>query len=335
MKSIYLAGSPSTLGGADTEALNNIYLWRRYGVDVHIVPMGGIDSKMALEMQSIGCTIHEYEPSIFKDKIVVSYCNGNFLAALPKIMEEGKPALVVWANCMTYVFSDEIIAHKNKWIDIFVFVSNYQENMLRPQLEVHNPVKSLVGYKPYFNLDKVSFTYREPQEWHSFGRVSRDDGSKFPTDLWETFYKICVPKRKKIFVLGFGPNAVKKTGPAPSTLDWQTWLPNEIPVKSFYQILHCIVHKTGGSRESYCRICPEAYAYGVPFICEDDFAFPELVIDGVTGYRCKSSDEMSYRASELAFDEIKRKNMIIAARKYLENDIAAPEQCWSAWKQLF
>jgi glycosyltransferase involved in cell wall biosynthesis len=164
--------------------------------------------------------------------------------------------------------------------------------------------------------------------------VSRDDGSKFPTDLWEIFHKICVPKRKKIFVLGFGQNAVKKTGPAPSTLDWQTWLPNEIPVKSFYQILHCIVHKTGGSRESYCRICPESYAYGVPFICEDDFAFPDLVINGITGYRCSTSDEMSYRASELAFDETKRKNMIIAARKYLENDMAAPDKCWNAWKQI-
>jgi glycosyltransferase involved in cell wall biosynthesis len=101
------------------------------------------------------------------------------------------------------------------------------------------------------------------------------------------------------------------------------------------EIVHCILHKTGGSRESYCRIVPEAYAYGVPIIVEDDFAFPELVENGVTGYRCSSSDEMSFRASELAFDEPRRKKMIFSAREHLLHEIASPERCWAAWERLF
>jgi glycosyltransferase involved in cell wall biosynthesis len=102
-----------------------------------------------------------------------------------------------------------------------------------------------------------------------------------------------------------------------------------------YSILHAIIHKTGGSRESYCRIVPEAYGNGVPIIVEDDYAFPDLIIDGVTGFRCKTSDEMSYRASELAFDEQKRKKMIYAAKSFLENEIASPEKCWKCWRELF
>jgi hypothetical protein len=58
----------------------------------------------------------------------------------------------------------------------------------------------------------------------------------------------------------------------------------------------------------YCRIVPEIYEGGVPMIVEHDFAFPEVVEDGVTGFRCNSSDEMSYRASELVFDEPFRKS---------------------------
>jgi glycosyltransferase involved in cell wall biosynthesis len=118
-------------------------------------------------------------------------------------------------------------------------------------------------------------------------------------------------------------------------LDWQTWLPNQIPVSEFYQKLHCIIHKTGGSRESYCRIVPEAYAAGVPIIVEDNYAFPELVIDGVTGFRCKSSDEMSFRASELAFNESRRKGIIEAAYDHLRNVIASEERCWKAWEPLW
>jgi glycosyltransferase involved in cell wall biosynthesis len=96
-----------------------------------------------------------------------------------------------------------------------------------------------------------------------------------------------------------------------------------------------MVHKTGGSRESYCRVVPEAYACGIPVIVERDYAFPDLVVDGVTGYMCGSSDEMSYRASELAFDEEKRKKMCYASNNHLVNEIASKEKCWKPWENMF
>ena len=107
------------------------------------------------------------------------------------------------------------------------------------------------------------------------------------------------------------------------TQNWMTWSPNAISASDFYDRIHCLIHKTGGSRESYGRIVPEAYATGVAVVVEDDFAFPDLVEDGVTGFRCRSSDEMSFRASELAFDEPRRKRMVEkAAHRFLVNEIA-------------
>ena len=338
-KEIWVGGYPSFFGGADTELLHMIDLWRMNDVDVNLVPMPGCDENMKIHMTSIGAKTHQFKPDIFKDKIVVSLCNGNFLSALPEIMEKGKPRATVWFNCMTWTFPNEVNAHKNGWLNYHGFVSNYQKDWLLKPLNEVRPVNELVGYKPYFNpsnpAQQIEFQYNKPEKWFSLGRISRDDGNKYSDDMWNIFYKVCTPRHKKVFILGYGPNAHSKTGPAPMGLDWQTWLPNAVPVKQVYQRLHAIIHKTGGSRESYCRIVPEAYAYGVPIITEDDYAFPDLIIDGVTGFRCKTSDEMSFRASELAFDEERRKKMIFAAREHLLNEIASPDKCWLPWKKLF
>lgn len=335
---IWVGGYPSFLGGADTELDHNIDLWRMYDVDVHLVPMFGSDEKMIELCNQRGCVTHEYKPGIFKDKIVVSYCNGEFLKELPNIIASGAPRCVIWFNCMTWTFLNEIEGHRNRHINIHGFVSNYQKKWLLPDLLKYGHVRELEGYRPYFNpqnsSQRIEFNYRTPETWFALGRISRDDGNKYSADMWRIFDRVITPRQKKVFILGYGPNAHTKCGQAPPSLDWQTWGPNGVPVRQVYNILHCIIHKTGGSRESYCRIVPEAYAYGVPVIVEDDYAFPDLVIDGVTGFRCKSSDEMSFRASELAFNEERRKKMIFDARDFLINELASKEKCWLPWKRV-
>ena len=335
---IWVAGYPSLFGGADTELDHNIDLWRSHRVPVHLVPMGGCDLKIRQRCNQRGCITHRYEPGIFKDKIVISFCNGGFLDALPRIIEEGRPRLVIWFNCMTWLFPKEIEAHRNGWIDLHGFVSEYQREILLPQLAEHGPVKELAGYRPYYSLDNpsqnIQFAYNPPAGSFVVGRISRDDSAKFAVDTWEIFDKVRTPEAKKVLILGYGDNAARQCGSPPAGLDCQTWPPNGIPVAEMYAKLHAIIHKTGGSRESYCRIVPEAYAAGVPLIVEDDFAFPELIVDGVTGFLCKSSEEMSNRASELAFDEPRRKRMIFAARDHLHSQIADPVRCWAAWKDI-
>jgi len=339
-KELFVAGSPSKLGGADTELLANCVLWRMFDVEVHIVPMGGNDLYVKQEMEKIGCIYHNYHPAIFKDKNVISYCNGVFLSSLKEIMQLGKPRKILWGNCMCFLFPLEIEAHKNKWIDKFIFVSDFQKSILKPQLEKYNPVDELEGYKPYFDpnnvVQQIAFNYREPKEWFAVGRISRDDGAKYSSDMWSIFNKVCVPKKKKVFILGYGPNAKKKCGIPPNGLDWQTWEPNAVPIKQLYNILHAIIHKVEKNcRESYCRIVPECFGFGVPIIAENNYAFPTLIENGVTGYLCDSSDEMSYRASELAFNEQKRKNIIYNAYDYLINEIANKGKCWQPWKRFF
>jgi glycosyltransferase involved in cell wall biosynthesis len=332
---VWVAGFPSYYGGADTELDHNIDLWRRFGVDVHLVPMFGADPRMKKSVLERGCKIHEYRDNIFAGRTVVSFCNGRFLEKLPLIMEHGRPAKLIWFNCMTWLFEKEKDAHREGWIDYFGFESEYQKKMLVPQLELIRPVRSF-PHKPYFNADRIEWKYREWDGCYKIGRISRDDMHKFAADTWRIFDRVLVPKhlKKKVYILGYGPNAQKRMGPPPAALDWLTWSPNSIPAAQFYNTIDTMIHKTGGSRESSSRVLFETYAYGVVPVVERDFAFPELVVHGETGYMGATSDEMSYYASMLAMNPEEHRRVARNGRRFLNEKLANAETCWLAWQEV-
>jgi hypothetical protein len=332
---LWIAGFPSQYGGADTELDHLIDLLRSRGVAVHLVPMFGASEEMRQSVAARGCLIHEYSDGVFRGRVVASFCNGEFLERLPAIMQRGKPALVLWFNCMTHTFEAEKRAHAQGFIDGFGFISHYQETCLRPELERIRPINKF-PYRAYFNPRRVEYRYRNWDGQYRVGRISRDDGAKFAPDTWRIFDRVLVPEelRKKVYVLGYGPHAAARIGSATPGLDWRTWAGNEIPATEFFRTVDTMIHKTGGSRESYCRVLIEAYAHGVVPIVERDYAFPELVIDGETGFMTSDSDEMSYRASWLAFHPGQHRRMTEAGRKHLEEVLASEDACWSGWREL-
>jgi glycosyltransferase involved in cell wall biosynthesis len=334
-KEIWVAGFPSFYGGADTELDHNIDLFRAFGVDVNLVPMFGADPNMAASVLQRGCKIHEYREDIFRGKVVISFCNGKFLEKLPEIMEHGRPDKVVWFNCMTWLFDREKEAHRQGWLDYFGFESAYQKRLLLPQLEHIGAVQSF-AYRPYFNASRIRWCYREWDQCYKIGRISRDDTHKFSVDMWRIFDRVLVPKhlKKKVYILGYGPNAKARTGPPPDGLDWMTWSPNAIPATQFYNTIDTMIHKTGGSRESSSRVLFEAYAHGVVPVVERDFAFPELVVHGETGFTANSSDEMSFYASMLAMNPLEHRRVAEKGRRYLEESLVSAEQCWSGWQEV-
>lgn len=335
MKEIWVAGYPSFYGGADTELDHNIDLWRKHGIAVHLVAMFDADEKMKAKCKARGCFTHTYKHTIFRGKTVVSFCNGEFLRHLPEIMKDKRrPKKVIWFNCMTWTFRDERVAHLRGHIDVYGFQTKFQEQEITKALGKYGgEFVTLKGYKPYFN-NTIDFNYAPPGEHFAMGRISRDDPGKFSEDMWKIFYKVSAPIPRKYFILGWGDKIQEKCGQAPPSLDWQTWSPGAIPISEFYPQLHCLIHKTGGSRENCPRIVPECAAYGVPFIAENAYGIPEIVVNGETGFLCESSDEMSYRASQLAFDEPLRKKIIYQAHDYLGSTLANEQQCIEPWLEV-
>jgi hypothetical protein len=335
VREIWVAGFPSFLGGADTELDHLIDLLRGRDVAVTLVPMFGANPAMRESVLARGCRVEAYRPDVFAGRIVISFCNGRFLERLPEIAAAGRPRKVIWFNCMTYLFEAEKTAHARGLIDAFGFVSAYQRSLLAPRLLAIAPFAE-IDYRPYFNPRRVAWRYRPLTDTYRIGRISRDDANKFAPDTWRIFDRVLAPPhlRKKVYILGHGPKAAAKIGPPPHGLDWMTWSGGAIPASTFYDIVDTMIHKTGGSRESYCRVLVEAYAYGVVPIVEADFAFPELVVHGETGFMTSDSDEMSYWASYLAMNPIAHRQMAINGRHHLERGIVDEALSWRGWSAL-
>ncbi len=339
---MWVAGYPSYYGGADTELDHQIDLWLSQGVAVHLVPDSEPDPVMKADVTARGAFTHVYRPDIFAGKAVVSFCNGRFLELLPEISSAGRPRCVVWINCMTWTFPRELECHRLGLIDVFGFQSQYQRKWLLPELTAIRPVEELESYRPFFSLKRwfghssALNTVENRAGYYGIGRVSRDDQAKYPADLWATFSCVTAPSPVKCFVLGWGPNALQKCGlpTAHNGLDWELWPPGGIPAVDFFSRIHTLIHQTGGSRENWPRVAFEAWASDVALLAECDYAWPELVDDGATGFLCRSSGEFADRASLLAFDEGRRRQMVAAGRKQLKREHCDDTKCFEAWDRI-
>ena len=271
----------------------------------------------------------------------MSFCNPVFLAKLGEISAAGRPRCVVWANCMTWTFPEELECHRRGLIDLFVFQSRYQRLWLLPELAAVRPVEELSDYQPFFNVARWSLGLRPcaaPADvgYYGIGRISRDDEAKYPEDLWRTFSRVLSPFPVKCFVLGWGPNAERKCGNPQDyrRLDWMLWGPAVIPARGLLSRVHTLVHQTGGSRENLPRVALEAWASGVAILAEHDYGWPELIEDGESGILCESSDEFAYRASELAFDEAKRRRLVRSGLERLQSLYSSSRRCFAAWNRI-
>ena len=77
--------------------------------------------------------------------------------------------------------------------------------------------------------------------------------------------------------------------------------------------------------ESYCRVLVEAYAHGVVPVAQRDYAMPELVCHGETGFLADSSVGLADYASWLAYHPSERLEMAHAGRELLERHLINEE----------
>lgn len=355
---IWIGSMPGTVGGAATECAHAISLLRDHDVDVHVVPFGKVSVDVYNWCFQRNVKIHDYQSDIFADKIVAHWCDLPLMTRFPEIMVAGKPRCLIHFPCMTSLSPLHLAAHRAGWIDRWGWVSEYQRGMLEPQLSATGKEPAAFeGYRPFYDPSLyiqgvLADWYDPPTRSFCIGRVSRDDPDKFSQDTWEIYRRIDVGKRVKfVTILGFGPNTQARLGlPRGSMVSRNSGLsgghmistddsiyelhrPGSITLLAFLRELHCILHKTGGSRESFGRFAIEAMFAGVPVIVERAFAFPEFITHGETGFLCESSDEMVETASMLARDEKRRKQVIDAARDDVKR-ICRPETCWRPWESL-
>ena len=348
MREIWVAGCPSFVGGADTELYHQIILWRQANIPVVVVPNGSgcLHPKIKTHLKEIGCKLVRYTPSVFGGKVVVNYCNGPALSHLDHLT--AAPDAYVFFNRMTWVFPQEIKHIKNRKITHLGFVSNYQKQLLLeayardlPDMKVDGAIQlgrnfpAEVDYFPYFDISQYP-VFTKSADYFGVGRISRDDPAKFSPDCWRIFERVLSPIPKKTFVLGYTNKIEEKVGKPPEGLDFLWWSPGMVTTEEFYSKIDCMIHKTGGSRESYCRVLVEAMAHGVVPLVERAFAFPEILGGDarMDWLMCGSSDEMSYKASQLAFDPAMLKYYKAAVRRYVQKHLVDPKRSLRGWHKL-
>jgi hypothetical protein len=106
---IFVAGYPSDIGGANTELWHTVKLWRRFGLDVTLLPTWEAPLEWKHRLDAIGCRTVALSPpgtgGAFLDgvpglagSIVVSMCNTRFLAVAEQFRARG--CRIVWLGCM-------------------------------------------------------------------------------------------------------------------------------------------------------------------------------------------------------------------------------------------
>lgn len=335
-KKIYFIGNPGIMGGVETELISLIELLISYKVEVHIVY--GLQPKPKVEeyLKSIGVIIEEYKKNLFKNEILVVFFSVVGLWWLPEIE---RPKTIIYFNCCTGTMIADLNAHKLGLIDLHGFHCEYQRNRLKPNFEQLGPVKEFKNYVVYLNpknpLFGIDFQYNRVKDTFIAGRISRNFPNKWAQDTWKIFDDIKTPNKKQVLFLGYGSEVENKTGKPPKRIDCKIYDNLGIPVREYLKIVHCNIHKTGGSRENYPRVAIECFAAGVPFIAENNYGFLEQIIDKETGFLCNTSEEMSAAATELAFNEKYRKKIIYAAYDRFNSIWGNRELCWQAWKVLW
>ena len=340
MTKVFVIGYPGEMGGANTECWHTIKLWRKMGIEVHLVPTWNYDPVWKEKLDSLGCVTHVSRPEKLGEipdlagGITVGFCNSEYIMLGP-ILRELK-CKMVWVNCMTFMFDYERRFFEDFGpADAMVYQSEFQRNEIEPQLEK-------CGYTPTTgHLIRGAFDYDDweyqPQPHESgkpfvLGRAARPDEDKWSSNTWK-IYGAVQYEDKKALMLGVSDRTLAKLGPAPQ---WASCLrPMAIHTKTYYSCLHCLLPVNGGARENWPRAGLEAFAVGVPVVAQGAWGWQEMIEHGVTGFLGQSDYELAHYAAMLAYDENLRMTLIENARKRLINEHANPEKIGNAWKTLF
>ncbi|KAA3284227.1 hypothetical protein F1974_10555, partial [Akkermansia sp. BIOML-A11] len=173
MTVLYIVGFPSLYGGAGAELYHQVRAWETLGVVLHFIPTQKNVRKAALygEMTERGHVIHDaYDwAAIPEDAPVISFCNEDFLTALPEIRRRTRRT--VFVNCMTWLFGKEKEAMSRGDIALFLYQNDKVRQSMAPRLRAINddPAISFITFRPYFDSSAFPYVADRASDWFGAG----------------------------------------------------------------------------------------------------------------------------------------------------------------------
>jgi hypothetical protein len=331
LDALCVIGHPSRLGGADTELDHQIHCWQAMGITVHLCPTGPLDQNLlSMNLAERGCVYHAPRDWRSLEGLhCISFCNGEFLAALPDIKKHARTTTFV--NCMTWNFEREIEMQERGLIDFHLYQTEHALQRVSAKLRGRGNYRPLT-FKPYFHREDFPFIAERPADRFRFGRISRDDRDKHGArQLW-IYETMTAPVLKEGLILGWGARAESKYGRRPDPYI-RTYPEGGIPQAEFYRTCDAVVMTTD-TFENLPRVGFEAMSSGSLLIVDRRGGWEVLVEDGRTGWLCRDDREFVYKASRCAFEREERERMRRAARERLEREWGL-EAGMESWEQVF
>ncbi|MCD8061303.1 MAG: glycosyltransferase [Akkermansiaceae bacterium] len=336
MFSLFVIGFPSLYGGAGAELYHQIKVWCRMGVDIHIIPTqkNARYAELYPDMLQHGVTVHEgYDwNSIPEGTPVISFCNEDFLSALPEIRKRTRRT--VFVNCMTWLFGKEKEAMKRGDIAMFLYQNEAVRQNVIPRLKALNDDSDIRfrTFKPYFDASDFPFMAKRSPDWFGAGHISRQDEDKFSNDTWRIYENFSSPVEKRGTFLGFDHRSETKTGKPP---DWVETFQDQrsLSQQDFYKRCHIVLQPTD-TTENWPRIGFEAMASGSVLIVDRRGGWEQMIEHGKTGWLCENPGDFIAYATKMAWEPHYREDMAAAARER-GLILGGLEVSMESWREVF
>jgi len=300
------------------------------GVEVHICHTGQLDDNLkGMELEKRGCIYHE--PCDWKSldgMHVISFCNGEFLNALPIVHKYARTTS--WVNCMTWNFDAEIEMHAKGLIDFHLYQTTHAYTRVSTALRDLAKFRPLL-FVPYFHLADFPFNEKRPRDRFRFGRISRSDPGKYSDrQLW-IYNTMTAPVLKEGLILGWDERIEEKIGKPEGYI--RTLPAGGMGQREFYGACDAIIF-TSDTYENLPRVGFEAMASGCVLVVDNRGGWQQLVDDGITGWLCNDDREFVYQASRCAFEHNERDEMRRRARLKIEQQWGL-DASMKSWEEVF
>ena len=246
IRRLFVNGFPSLYGGAGTELHHQIIVWRKMGVEVHLIPSWDYHGEpLYNEMVSLGVIMHAPADwsAVQPGDPVLGFCNAGFLNALPEIRRHTKRT--VFINCMTWLFPREKEAMQKGEIAMFLYQNEAVRQEAMPVLRKLNgdPQVQFLTFRPYFHAESFPFIRERDEDFFGCGRISRQDADKFAANTLHIYGAFESPVEKRGLFLGFDKRSEAKIG---RPFDWIRIARNqrEVSQQDFYRHSRIILQPT-------------------------------------------------------------------------------------------
>ncbi len=331
--SVYVFGWPSNLGGADTKLVHLLRLLHRH-VQFTVIP----NDRPRLQEQTWTSFLHHLGVRTASlsnlprrlQGCALALSNHRFFTDRIAHRAKDRGLKVLWSSEMMWHHEGELDALRNGVVDQVLYVSEFQKQRLHAAAS-HLPSAITGNY-----IDPACFPFRERRHpSFTIGRLSRPAPEKYPEDF-PVFYECLELPDTRFRVMAWDATLQKKYRWHRFDSRWDL-LPAEAESQvAFLHSLDLFVYPLGHHfKESWGRSTVEAMLTGCIPLVPNGHHFPQLILQGDTGYLCDDFRDYHAWARELRLDYPKRQRMAARCRHHAQHHLCNAAEHRQAWLRVF